>query len=64
MKNLYYNIYDYIDTNHSFKQESNRDIDIDLNDGFKVIYKDKIDNEKFKPAFRFNVSNRATHKNS
>lgn len=65
MKNLYYNISEYIEENYYLKQKQSSDhydTYIDLNSGFKIIYKEKIDNEKLKASPRSNVSNRTTYK--
>ena len=67
MKNLYYNIYEYIEENRLSNQvcdSESFDIALDLNNGFKIIRKEVTNNEKFKSSSRFNVSYRATHKNS
>ena len=67
MKNLYYNISEYIEENYHLKQSQSKhqyDISLDLNGGFKIIYKEKNNNEKLKASLRSNVSNRTAHKNS
>ena len=66
MKNLYYNISEYIEENfHLNKSQINNNfnIDLDLNGGFEIINKENINNEKFKASLRSNVANRTTHKN-
>ena len=67
MKNLYYNISEYIEKNYRLKQNQSSDqydMALDLNSGFEIIYKEKINNEKLKSSLGSNVSNRTTHKNS
>ena len=66
MKNLYYNISEYIEKNYHLKQNKSSDsydIILDLNGGFEIINKEKNNNENLKASLRSNVANRTTHKN-
>jgi hypothetical protein len=66
MKNLYYDMSEYIEENYRLKQNksiNNYDIALDLNGSFEIISKENNNNEKLKASLGSNVSNRTTYKN-
>ena len=66
MKNLYYDMIEYIEENYRLKQNksiNNYDITLDLNGSFEIISKENNNNEKLKASLGSNVSNRTTYKN-
>lgn len=66
MKNLFYDIFEYIDDNIKTKHEESNEnsIEIYLNNGIEIKCRENLKNERIKSSNRFNVSYRATHKNS